>query len=90
MELIQDAANKTRVDKALKLVEPLQIVWPTQAECRWAMEVFRAFHLSHGLGLLDSLMAACAVGREAALLTFNGKHYRPLPELKIEEPYARA
>jgi predicted nucleic acid-binding protein len=89
MELIQDASNKARVDKALKLVEPLQVIWPSQVECLWAMNVFRAFHLSHGLGLLDSLIAACAVGREATLLTFNGKHYRPLPELELEEPYSR-
>lgn len=90
MELIQDASDKHRVNKALKLVEPLAVVWPSATDCHWAISVFRTFHLSHGLGLLDSLIAACAVGRQATLLTFNGKHYRPLPELETEEPYLRS
>lgn len=89
MELIQDADNQQRVHRAFKLVEPLRIVWPSPSDCHWALEVYRTFHLSHGLGLLDALIAACAVGHDAVLLTFNRKHYRPLPEVEIREPYSR-
>ena len=56
MELIQDADNKERVRKAMKLVEPLPIVWPTPAHCATALATFREFHLSHSLGLLDALL----------------------------------
>ena len=55
MELIQDADNKDRVRKAMKLVEPLPIVWPTPAHCDTALATFREFLLSHSLGLLDAL-----------------------------------
>ena len=50
---------------------------------------FTAFHLSHGLGLVDSLIAACAVGLSATLYTFNAKHYRVVPRLVIAQPYTR-
>ncbi len=46
-------------------------------------------HLSHGLGLLDSLIAACSIGYSATLLTFNCKHYRALSGLTIGQPYHR-
>lgn len=89
MELIQDAGSKQRVRKEMKLVEPLPVVWPTQAHCGRALAEFREFHLSHGLGLLDSLIAACAIGHSATLLTFNAKHYRVIADLSVEQPYSR-
>src|SRR5882672_7717142 len=62
MELIQDARNAQEMRQALKLVSPLPVVWPTPADCDRALSDFTAYHLSHHLGLLDSLIAACAIG----------------------------
>lgn len=89
MELVQDARNAGEVSQALKLVAPLPIVWPSEADCSRALADFTAFHLSHGLGLLDALIAACATGRAATLYTFNAKHYRVVSGLTIAEPYTR-
>ena len=89
MELVQDARNGEQVRKALKLVAPLPVVWPTEADCRRALSDFTAFHLSHNLGLLDALIAACAVGLSATLCTFNVKHYRVVPGLVTAQPYSR-
>ena len=89
MELVQDARNAREVRRALKLVAPLQIVWPTDADCTRALTDFSAFHLSHGLGLLDALIGSCAVGRTATLFTFNNKHYRVIPGLTTARPYRR-
>src|SRR5438270_13556194 len=33
MELIQDARNGREIRQALKLVAPLPLVWPTEADC---------------------------------------------------------
>jgi predicted nucleic acid-binding protein len=87
MELIQDAQNASQVRQALRLVAPLQIVWPSEADCQRALSDFTAYHLSHGLGLLDALIAACAVGLSATLCTFNVKHYRVVPGLITLQPY---
>jgi predicted nucleic acid-binding protein len=89
MELIQDADNQQRVEKALKLVAPLPVVWPTAADSDRALSWFTSYHLSHGLGLLDSLIAACATGLSATVCTFNARHYRVIPGLLSEQPYAR-
>jgi predicted nucleic acid-binding protein len=89
MELIQGASNLQQVRAAHKLVAPLSLVWPTEADCNRAPADFAALHLSHNLGLLDSLIAACAVGLSAELCTFNTKHYRMVPALRTVQPYSR-
>src|SRR5262245_2488003 len=89
MELIQDARNMRELRKALRLVAPFQVVWPTAGDCTRALSDFAAYHLSHALGLLDALIAACAVGRSATLFTFNAIHYQVVPGLKLLQPYVR-
>jgi predicted nucleic acid-binding protein len=89
MELLQHAQNQRQVQSALRLVTPLPVVWPTEADCDRALADFTAFHLSHSLGLLDALIAACAVGRGATLCTFNVKHYQVVAGLSTQQPYSR-
>jgi len=89
MELIQDATNAKQVRQALKLVAPFQIVWPSPTDCTRALSDFAAYHLSHGLGLLDALIAATAIGLSAGLNTFNVKHYAAVPGLTLVQPYVR-
>ncbi len=67
----------------------MQIVWATDADCDRALFDYAVYHLSHGLGLVDALIAACAVGLSATLYTFNAKHYRIVPKLVIAQPYTR-
>lgn len=89
MELLQDARNKQEVRRALRLVEPLPLIWPAETDCNRALSDFTVYNLSHGLGLLDALIAACAIGSSASLCTFNAKHYQPVPGLRTVQPYSR-
>jgi hypothetical protein len=89
MELVQDARNAQEVRKALKLVAHLPVVWPTKADSERALANFIAYRLSNGLGLLDSLIASCAVGLSATLCTFNIKHYHVVPGIRTEQPYLK-
>ena len=89
MELIQDARNATEVRQALKMTAALRVVWPTETECSLALATFTSYHLSHGLGLLDSLIGACAVGQSATLWTFNTKHYQVIPGIVLAQLYTR-
>lgn len=89
MELVQDAQNTAQVRQALKLVAPLTVVWPSANDCNRALADFTAYHLSHSVGLLDALIAACAIGLSAPLHTFNIKHYRSIARLNIVQPYTR-
>jgi predicted nucleic acid-binding protein len=88
-ELIQDARDQKGVQSALKLIAPLPVVWPTATDCEQALADLAVYRLSHGLGLIDSLIAATARGLDASLLTFNAKHYRPLTGILIRQPYVR-
>lgn len=89
MELIQGARDARQIREVLRLTAPLPIVWPSADDCRRALADFTAFHLSHSLGLLDAVIGACAVGLSAVLCTFNDKHYRVVPGLVTNQPYAR-
>src|ERR1017187_3546531 len=89
MELVQDARNARELRQSLKLVAPLRVVWPSEADCARALSDFTAYHLARGLGLLDSIIASCAVGLATTLYTFNLKHYRVVPGLVAAEPYIR-
>ena len=89
MELIQDAQNARQLRNGLKLIAPLQKVWPSESDCNQALSNFTAYHLSHDLGLIDALIAACAVGLQATLYGFNVKHYKVVPGLSMEQPYER-
>jgi predicted nucleic acid-binding protein len=89
MELVQDSQNTQQVRKALQLVAPLPVIWTTETDCARALSNFTTYHLSNSLGLLDALIAACAVGRGLTLCTFNVKHYRVVPNLVMAQPYAR-
>jgi predicted nucleic acid-binding protein len=89
MELVQAAPDARKLRDALQLVAPLPVVWPTQVDCSRALSDFTASHLSHGLGLLDALIAACAIGQGGTLFAFNVKHYRIVPGLVTAQPYVR-
>jgi predicted nucleic acid-binding protein len=89
MELVQNAGNAQQVRTALKLISALPIVWPREPDCTRALADFSVLHLSHGLGLLDALIAATALGRGATLCSFNVKHYRAVQGLALLAPYKR-
>ena len=89
MELVQNSQNSQQVRITLQLVAPLPVVWATEADCIRALSDFTTSHLSNSLGLLDALIAACAVGRGLTLCTFNVKHYRVVPNLVTAQSYGR-
>jgi predicted nucleic acid-binding protein len=89
MEFFQSARNTGEIQRATQLVAPMTIVWPTEHDCIQALSNFATLHLSHSLGLLDSLIAATAMGNNATLLTFNGKHFSAVPGLSFARPYVR-
>ena len=89
MELLAGCSDEREARRVDTLVGPLPLIWPTEADCLRALATFRARRLSHGLGLLGALVAACAVGADATLYSFNAKHYAAVADLAIEQPYSR-
>ncbi len=89
MELFQDTPNARRIREVEDLVAPLEVIWPSEVDCQRALTDFRTLHLSHGLGLLDALIAATAIGLGATLVTFNARHFTPVAGLTTEQPYPK-
>lgn len=89
MELIQGCRNARDVAVVEKLLASFDILWPSAKHAEEIRLRFPALYLQHGVGVLDALIAACAIGRAAILCTFNVKHYRAFSGLQIETPYKR-
>jgi predicted nucleic acid-binding protein len=82
----RDAAE-LRAVRAFLRVFPM--AWPTEEDLRRALVDYAPLRLSHGLGLLDAVIAATAVGLDLSLVTFNVRHFGAVPGLTTEQPYTR-
>jgi len=89
MELLQGCRNRTEQQRVQNLLQNYTLYWPTQADCGRAFTDYLDYHLSHNLGIMDSLIAETAVGLKAELATFNQKHYGVIRNLQAIQPYLR-
>jgi len=89
MELVQGCRTKSEQDKLQKQIAHFQVAWPSSAFCDAALAAFSQLHLSHNIGLLDSLIAFTALELDKPLHTFNKKHYAAISALKVVQPYPR-
>ena len=89
MELIRGCGNADEVRIVRSYFNHLKFYWPSSEDCNRAVNSYSAGHLSHSLGIIDALIGETAVGLDAILYSFNTKHMRSIPHLKIEQPYPR-
>ncbi len=89
MELLQCCRSKAEQQRLQKFFRNSPILWPSAEACSKALKHFAANYFSHGIGILDALIAETSVEARYPLHTFNQKHYLPHPLLKIKLPYAR-
>ena len=62
-------------------------IWDSEATSQLALDWYRRFHLSDGVGFLDCLIGAAAYQHSLVLYTLNDRHFRPFPDIRIEQPY---
>ena len=89
MELQAGCADKKQVRAVDDLIRRFALVWPTENDLQRALDHFTDRRLRYNLGILDSFIGECAVGRGIILCTFNVKHFQAIAGLKIEQPYVR-
>jgi predicted nucleic acid-binding protein len=87
MELIAGCRNPAERQDAEDLLRPLPMLWPSEAGMQRALEVFVPLRMTHGIGVLDCLIAATALGHGLPLVTFNVRHFRIIPGLQTLQPY---
>ncbi len=89
MELVNGCRNQGEVEKLLSMTRVFPVCCPQEVDCERALRDFVFGRLSHNLGILDALIAECAVGLDAALCTFNVKHFNAIPHLTTVQPYEK-
>lgn len=87
MELVAGAHNKVEQSRAIQLVAKFQMIYPTQADIDWAMQMQASYTLSHGIGMNDCLIASASQRLQLPLFTTNLKHFAPLLGSLAERPY---
>ena len=89
MELVMGCRNQVELRRVQQLLTTFSIAWPEAAEFAQAYDLLATHRLTTGLSIPDCLIAAMAVTRATTLYTFNQRHFRVIPGLDVQEPYAR-
>lgn len=69
------------------ILSKFQILYPTTADQRWAMECLETFQFTHHIGKDDCLIASVAHRLKTPLYTHNLKDMRPLIGDLAVQPY---
>ena len=89
MELVVGCRDKAALRRVDKLLDTFEIVWPDTADFQHAYQLLTEHYLGSSIGIADCLIAAMCQRRSMLLYSFNLRHYRPIENLDIQEPYAR-
>jgi predicted nucleic acid-binding protein len=63
------------------------MIYYTQADLDWAMQQQMTYELSHGVGMMDCLIASISARTQMPLYTHNLKHFAPIIGSLAQKPY---
>jgi len=80
----RNRAEQRKIERELQVYTP---VWLDQDISQEALDLYRRFYLSHGIGFHDCLIAATAIRRKYRVATLNLKHFKIFSNIKANRPY---
>jgi hypothetical protein len=85
MELLQGCRNQqeAREVKAFIAENISLVIYPDEIICRRAVALLEQHAFSHGLRVVDSIIAASTLETASSLATANVKHYRVIGPLNL-------
>jgi predicted nucleic acid-binding protein len=89
LELLYGCRDAGELRAGQAFLRAFPIVWPAEQDLQRALTEYPPLRLAHGLGVIDALIAATAVGQGLPLVTFNVRHFRAVPGLTTAQPYVR-
>jgi len=89
MEIIQGARNRQEQTTLIAQLNRYELVLLDTGDAIQALRWFETYRLSHGVGIMDCLIAASALRSGKPFYTFNVKHYRAFSAVNAQEPYNR-
>lgn len=87
IELVVGCRNKVELTQTQKFLQDCTVLPITANASQIAYQLVESFYLSHGLIMADALIAATALEHDLTLYTRNTRHFRMIPQLKINQPY---
>jgi predicted nucleic acid-binding protein len=89
MEVIYGASGKSGRATAKALLDQFELVYPTQTDMDWAMQQLFRYRLSHGVAVMDCLIASVCHRLQAPLYTDNIKDMNIIlgPHLTVKPYY---
>jgi len=89
MELLNGSQNLRDHRRIERFLHPFAILWPSEADMSAALTIMTPLRLTHGLGMIDMLIAATAIGKGLPLVTCNIRYFRGVPGLVTSQPYQK-
>ena len=86
-ELLVGCRDLREQRATLRSLATIEIVQVESGDSVQALEWFRSYHLSRGVGFLDCFVAAAARRLDCQVHTLNTKHFRAIPGLRTVRPY---
>ena len=86
LELVQGMRDKRELRTLQKCLKQwsTDIIQINESVSIQAMFLIEDYYLSHSLEIADAIIAATALGNDEILLTANEKHYKFIPNLKVQ------
>lgn len=78
LEVLDGVLNKVEQQRTIRLLRDFELVEMTTTDMDWATKMLLHYRLSHGVGMMDCLIAAPAYRLQLPLFTQNLKHFAPL------------
>ena len=89
LELLNGCENATDRRRIETFLKRFTLLWPTETTLDQAVLDYGALRLSHGIGVLDMVIAVTAIEHGVDLATINVRHFRAVPGLVTLQPYIR-
>ncbi len=87
MELIFGCRDKAEVEVIKKLIADFTLLHLSPAESARSYDLMLMYSKSHNLAIPDALIAATALVHNLELSTDNARHFKMVPDLKVNRPY---
>jgi predicted nucleic acid-binding protein len=87
MEVISGGLNKAERFKSAQLLQRFEMIYFTQGDLDWAMHAQMQYELSHGMDMMDCLIASVSYRLSIPLYTHNLKHFVPMLGKLAQKPY---
>ncbi len=87
LEVIYGAPGKSGQAAALTTMQKFSMVYPVQGDIEWAMQALKSYRLSHGVSILDCLIASIAHRLQVPIYTDNVKDFPMLDAQLVIKPY---